>query len=181
MTSAEILKRTLALTPSSEAPRTATANSVRELRNKQRRGRGHSQIYIYIAHSPCDSPSPFCNFNNNTTEITERMAGPHGPWLATPRRPFDFVLPVYARTSAPPGAGSKGTAPASRAPRVAPPPLEVGAQRGVTGSNWNPVPGRSRKAVGDWNAEGTFQKTSLYQTYAGVETPCSSMFSPPCT
>jgi hypothetical protein len=40
--------------------------------------------------------------------------------VLSPRGRFDFALPVYSLTSAPPGAGQNSTAPASRAPRVAP-------------------------------------------------------------
>jgi hypothetical protein len=46
-----------------------------------------------------------------------------------PRGAFDFVLPVYALGSPPPGAGSNSTAPASRAPRVAPSHLKLGPKR----------------------------------------------------
>jgi hypothetical protein len=50
----------------------------------------------------------------------ELLMGGDSPALTAPRGAFDFVLPVYALTSARPEAGSNSTAPASRAPRVAP-------------------------------------------------------------
>jgi hypothetical protein len=69
------------------------------------------------------------------------MPGPYMRWLVAmcmwlrpcerqaPRGRFDFVWPVYALTSARPGAGSNSTAPASRAPRVAPSHLKLGPKR----------------------------------------------------
>jgi hypothetical protein len=60
------------------------------------------------------------------------ISGDHPRERRPPRGPFaDYVRPAHALSSAAPrpGAGSKGTAPASRAPRVAPSHLKLGPKR----------------------------------------------------